>query len=258
MTVHVVIGSIANAVGPLKTKSQYANPCLTRSDMTAAELEVIWLTLKTALVSTILIIPIAIWLGWYLCHKSSRFTPLLESFISMPLVMPPVVTGYLLLLLLGRNSTLGNTMYKLFGWQFTFNFAALVLASLVVSLPLAVRSIRSAFEMVNPAYQNVALTLGAPPHIAFFRVTMPLALPGIISGIVLCFARSLGEFGATITLAGNITGKTQTVALMIYSHMQVPGSEMQVARLVIVSILLSMGAIVASEWIAQKNKYQRK
>ncbi|MBN2803901.1 MAG: molybdate ABC transporter permease subunit [Deltaproteobacteria bacterium] len=223
--------------------------------MSSAEIAVIWLTLKTALASTILTIPVAIWLGWILAHKRLPMKPLLESVISMPLVVPPVVTGYLLLLLLGRNSAIGSTMYNLFGIRFTFNFAALVLASLVVSLPLAVRSIRSAFEMVNPAYENVALTLGAAPGYAFFHVTLPLALPGIISGIVLSFARSLGEFGATITLAGNISGKTQTVALMIYSNMQIPSAEMQVARLVTFSILLSVGAMAASEWIAGKNRY---
>ncbi|MBN2529565.1 MAG: molybdate ABC transporter permease subunit [Deltaproteobacteria bacterium] len=226
--------------------------------MSVAEIEVIWLTLKTALVSTVLTIPIAVWLGWIMARKRLRFKAVLEALISLPMVVPPVVTGYLLLLTLGRNSAVGNTLYNMFGWQFTFNFAALVLASLVVSLPLAVRSIRSAFEMVNPAYENAAATLGAPPLATFFRISLPLALPGIISGVVLSFARSLGEFGATITLAGNIFGKTQTVALMIYSNMQVPGSEMQVMRLVIFSILLSVAAIAASEWFSKKNRYLRK
>ncbi|MBN2342812.1 MAG: molybdate ABC transporter permease subunit, partial [Deltaproteobacteria bacterium] len=205
-------------------------------------------------VSTILTIPIALWFGWMLATQTFKIKPLIESMISLPLVVPPVVTGYLLLLLLGRNSAVGSTLFQLFGWQFTFNFAALVIASLVVSLPLAVRSIRSAFEMVDPAYTDVALTLGAPPRLAFFRITLPLALPGIVSGIVLSFARSLGEFGATITLAGNITGKTQTMALMIYSHMQVPESESQVTRLVIVSLLISILAMTASEWIARKHR----
>jgi molybdate transport system permease protein len=226
--------------------------------MSAAELEVIGLTLKTALVSTVLSMPIAIWLGWVMARKRIRFKPALEALISMPLVVPPVVTGYLLILLLGRNSALGGMLFDLFGWQFTFNFAALVLASVVVSLPLAVRAIRSAFEMVNPAYEKVAATLGAPPRVAFLRISLPLALPGIISGIVLSFARSLGEFGATITLAGNIPGRTQTVALKIYSSMQVPGEEMQVARLVVISILLSVAAMGASEWISRKQRFGRR
>ncbi|MBN2716648.1 MAG: molybdate ABC transporter permease subunit [Deltaproteobacteria bacterium] len=226
--------------------------------MSSAEIGVIWLTLKTAMVSTALSTPVAIWLGWIMARRTTRFKPVLEAFISMPLVVPPVVTGYLLLIVLGKNSTLGNALFNLFGWQFTFNFAALVLASMVVALPLSVRAIRNAFEMVEPAYQNVAATLGAPPHAAFFRVTLPLALPGIISGTVLSFARSLGEFGATITLAGNISGKTQTVALMIYSNMQVPGAETQVWRLVGFSLVLSLLAIAASEWFARKNRFQNK
>lgn len=226
--------------------------------LSAAEISVISLTVKTALVSTLLTIPLAIWIGWVMARKALPFKPLLEALISMPLVVPPVVTGYLLLLLLGRNSSVGSTLYNYFGVQFTFNFVALVLASLVVSLPLAVRSIRSAFEMVNPAFEDVAHTLGASKSITFFRVSLPMALPGILSGIVLSFARSLGEFGATITLAGNIAGKTQTVALMIYSNMQIPEAETQVIRLVIFSILLSILAIAASEWIARRNTIQQK
>ena len=226
--------------------------------MSGTELDVIWLTLKTALVSTAISTPLAIWLGWKMASRHLRLKAIFEAVISMPLVVPPVVTGYLLLMALGRNSALGNTLFNLFGWQFTFNFAALVLASMVVALPLSVRAIRNAFEMVDPAYQNVAATLGAPPVAAFFKVTLPLALPGIISGVVLSFARSLGEFGATITLAGNISGKTQTVALMIYANMQVPGSETQVWRLVGFSIALSLGAIAASEWFARKNRFQTK
>ena len=120
------------------------------------------------------------------------------------------------------------------------------------------RAVRSAFELVDPAYEKASMTLGASPVATFFRVSLPMAMPGVLSGAVLAFARSLGEFGATITLAGNIAGKTQTIALMVYSHMQVPGDEMQVARLVTISIVLSLGAIAVSEWMNKKRVYKGK
>jgi molybdate transport system permease protein len=150
---------------------------------------------------------------------------------------------------------LGGTLFNLLGIRLTFNFAALVIASIVVSMPLAVRAIRSAFELVDPAYEKSSLTLGASGTSTFLRVSLPMALPGILSGIVLSFARSLGEFGATITLAGNIIGQTQTISLMVYSNMQVPGKEVEVTRLVIISIVISFLAIATSEMISKRKKY---
>ena len=226
--------------------------------MTAHELQVIGLTIKVALVSTLFTVPIAIWLGWILARKQMYGKPLIEAFISLPLVAPPVVTGFLLLLVLGKNGLIGHELFILFGIRLTFNFAALVIASVVVSLPLAVRSIRSSFELIDPAYENASLTLGASRMATFFRVNLPMALPGILSGTVLCFARSLGEFGATITLAGNIPGQTQTISLMVYSNMQVPGMEGEVARLVIISILISFVAIVVSEIINKRKTYLKR
>jgi molybdate transport system permease protein len=219
---------------------------------------VIVLTLKVAALSTAATLPIAVWLGWVFARKRVRFKAAAEALISLPLVAPPVVTGYLLLLLLGKNGYIGGALESLFGVRLTFNFGALVVASVVVSLPLSVRAVRSAFELVDPAYEKASMTLGASPAATFFRVSLPMAMPGVLSGSVLAFARSLGEFGATITLAGNIPGKTQTIALMVYSHMQVPGGEMQVARLVVFSILLSFGAIAASEWMNKKRVYRAK
>jgi molybdate transport system permease protein len=219
------------------------------------ELQIIWLTLKTALVSTLATLPLAIWLGWVFAHKNFWGKSLLEALITVPLVAPPVVTGYLLLLLLGRNGAIGSWLYHRLGIQMSFNFTALVIASVVVSLPLAIRTIRAAFELIDPVYENASRTLGATKWSTFLRVNLPMAVPGVIGGAVLAFARSLGEFGATITLAGNIPGKTQTLSLMVYSNMQVPGKELQVTRLVIVSILLSVAAIVISEYLKKSKKY---
>ncbi len=223
--------------------------------MHPGELQIIWLTLKVAALSTLCTLPAATWLGWFLARKEIPGKAIIEALISLPLVAPPVVTGYVLLLLLGRNGVLGATLFNILGIRLTFNFAALVIASMAVSLPLAVRAIRSAFELVDPAYEKSSLTLGASRMSTFFRVSLPMALPGILSGMVLSFARSLGEFGATITLAGNIIGQTQTLSLMVYANMQVPGKEMEVARLVIISIVISFLAIAASETIGKRKKY---
>jgi molybdate transport system permease protein len=219
------------------------------------EIQIIWLTLKVAAISTLATLPVAVWLGWIFARKNFWGKHLFEALITVPLVAPPVVTGYVLLLLLGRNGILGKWLFETFHVQFVFNFAALVIASVVVSLPLAVRTIRASFELIDPAYEKASRTLGASKLSTFFRISLPLSLPGIIGGMILSFARSLGEFGATITLAGSIPGKTQTIALMVYSNMQVPGKEWQVARLVGVSILISIVAIIASEYLKKSKKY---
>ncbi|MBI9053146.1 MAG: molybdate ABC transporter permease subunit [Bacteroidales bacterium] len=219
------------------------------------EITVIVLTLKVAFLSTLLTLPIAIWLGWILARKNFIGKFLVEGLVNIPLVAPPVVTGYLLLLLLGKNGIVGSWLYESLGIKLAFNFAALIIASVVVSLPLAVRSTKSAFELVDPNYEKASNSLGASKIETFFRVYLPLAFPGILSGAVLAFARSLGEFGATISFAGNIYGKTQTIALNVYSNMQIPGKEMQVTRLVIVSLVISLIAIIASEYLNKKKKY---
>jgi molybdate transport system permease protein len=226
--------------------------------MSDLEREVISLSVKTALVSTALIMPVAVWLGFVFARKHFPLKSLAEALVSIPLTAPPVVTGYLLLRLLGRNSALGGAIFELFGVRLTFNFAALVIASMTVSLPLSVRAIRSAFTLVNPSYEQASRTLGASRIATFFRVSLPLAAPGLISGAVLAFARSLGEFGATITLAGNIAGKTQTAALLIYSHMQVPGKEAEVMRLTVFCIALAFVALIVSERLGRPRRTARK
>lgn len=219
------------------------------------EIQVIWLTVKVALVSTVITLPLAIWVSYSLARKQFKGKALVESIISIPLVAPPVVTGYILLLIFGSNGVIGKYLSDWFGITMAFNFTALVLASTIVSLPLAVRTMKTSFELVDPSFEYASMTLGASKKSTFFRVTLPLALPGVISGIVLSFARCLGEFGATITFAGNIIGKTQTMALMIYSNMQIPGNEWRVTRLVVISILISIIAIVISEMYNNKKKY---
>jgi molybdate transport system permease protein len=219
------------------------------------EITVIFLTLKVALTSTVLTLPLAIWLGWILARKNFWGKFLVEGLVNIPLVAPPIVTGYLLLIILGKNGIIGHWLYETMGIKLAFNFAALIIASVVVSLPLAVRSTKSAFELVDPNYEKASSSLGASKIGTFFRVYLPLAFPGILSGAVLAFARSLGEFGATISFAGNIFGKTQTIALNVYSNMQIPGKEMQVTRLVIISLIISLLAIIGSEYLNKKKKY---
>ena len=223
--------------------------------MTTGEFSVIWLTIKVALVSTTAVFPAALWLGWALARKKLLFAPFVEAILTVPLVAPPVVTGYMLLVLLGKNGMLGGWLFKITGISLTFNFVALVIASAIVSLPLAVRSIRSSIEMVDPGYEKASLGLGVSRFFTFFRVTFPLAYPGIISGMVLSFARALGEFGATITIAGNIEGKTRTISQMIYTNMQVPGMENKAMRMVVFSIIISLLAIIIAEIINRKQQY---
>ena len=225
--------------------------------MTFEELNIIWLTIRVAAVSTVITVPLAVAAGYFFARKKFPFRPFFESLLSVTMVAPPVVTGYLLLLVFGREGFIGSALYRWFGLEFVFNFNALVIASVFITFPLAVRSIRSSFELVDPQYELVSSTLGAGGLSTFFRISLPLALPGIISGAVIAFARSIGEFGATITLAGNISGKTQTLALMVFTNMQIPGKEAQVFRMVMISLLISFAAIIISEYSIRKNKYYK-
>ncbi len=171
--------------------------------------------------------------------------------------MPPVTTGYLLLLLLGVNGILGKWLFQWFGIRLAFNQLAAIIAAMVVSFPLTVRSIRTAIEMVDPRLESASHTLGISPIITFFRITIPLSMPGIISGIILGFARCLGEFGATITFAGNIEGETQTIPLAVYSLMQVPGKEGATLRLVLISAVISLIAMILAEYLNKRIKKNR-
>jgi molybdate transport system permease protein len=192
-------------------------------------------------------IPLATATGWFLARKSFRGKSILEGFLHLPLVLPPVTTGYLLLLIFGTKGFIGSFLNEFFGIKIAFSFYAAVIASIVVSFPLVTRAVKLAVELVDQKYEVAASTLGASNLKVFFTITLPLAFPGVISGFILCFARSLGEFGATITFAGNIAGETQTLPLAIYSTMQMPGQEMLTFRLVLVSVIISLVAMIGAE-----------
>ncbi len=217
-----------------------------------AEWDAIRLSLKVALLCTILILPLAILVGWVLARKKFFGKALVEGIAHLPLVLPPVTVGYILLVLFGRNGWLGSFLYEHWGIQIAFSFPAAVIAALVVSFPLVTRSIRLSIELVDKNYEAAARTLGASNLRVFFTITLPLALPGVISGAILAFARSLGEFGATISFAGNIAGETQTLPLAIFSTMQVPGQEVSTMRLVIVSVILSLMAMIGAEYLNRR------
>ncbi len=219
---------------------------------TSEEFQAIGLSIKVATICAVISLPFAIGIGWLLARKNFKGKWLLDGFVHLPLVLPPVTIGYLLLIVFGVKGIIGNVLQDLFGIRISFTFWAAVLASIVVSFPLVVRAIKIAIEMVDQELEFAARTLGAGPWKAFFTITIPLALPGIFSGFILSFARCLGEFGATITFAGNIVGETQTLPLAIYSAMEVPGGEMIAFRLATVSILLSFIAMVGSEYLNKK------
>jgi molybdate transport system permease protein len=215
------------------------------------EWEVIVLSARVAAGCTLLVAIPGVLFGWLLARKTFLGKPLVDALIHAPLVMPPVVTGYLLLILLGRHGALGSWTYQHFGISLVFTWKAAVIASAVMGFPLMVRSVRIAMEMVDPKLEQASRTLGAGPLRTLATITLPLARPGIITGLTLSFARSLGEFGATIVFAGNIQGETRTLPLAIYSSLQTPGGESATVRLVLISIVLSLGALILSEWMGR-------
>ena len=227
-------------------------------ELSQTEWMAVWLSLKVALGVSLTVMVPAVFFGWLLARREFRGRLLIESLIHAPLVMPPVVTGYLLLVLFGRNGPVGSWLDQTFGWQLVFTWQGAVLASGVVALPLAVRSVRLAVSMVDRHLEEAAYTLGYSPLKTVFSITLPLAWPGILGGILLAFSRSLGEFGATITFAGNMEGMTQTLPLAIYSALQVPGGETQAMRLVGFSIGLSLISLLLSEIMVQWTKLRLK
>lgn len=209
------------------------------------------LSLKVASVAVICSLPLGILMAWILvrCHFPGK--SLLDSIIHLPLVLPPVVVGYLLLIAMGRRGVIGEWLYQWFGFSFSFSWRGAALASAVVAFPLMVRAIRLALEAVDIRLEQAARTLGANPLRVFFTLTLPLSLPGVIVGVVLAFARSLGEFGATITFVANIPGETRTLPLAMYTLIETPGAEAAAARLCVIAILLSLAALMAAEWLAR-------
>jgi len=221
------------------------------------EIQAILLSLKVAVICVLFSLPLALWIGYKMARTEFIGKSVIESIIHLPLVMPPVTTGYILLLVFGSNGWLGHWLQQKLGIQLAFAFPATVLASMVVSFPLMVRAIRTSMEMVDTGLEEASRLLGVGSFKTFLKITVPLALPGIISGTILAFARSLGEFGATITFAGNISGSTQTLPLAIFSYMQIPGQEGATLRLAVISVVISLVAMILSEWYLKKLKHGR-
>jgi molybdate transport system permease protein len=212
---------------------------------------IVWLSLKVSLVAVVAMLPIAFGIALLLARVRFPGKLLVDGIIHLPLVLPPVVTGWLLLLAFAPGGPLGAPLNAI-GVSLMFRWTGAAVAAGVMSLPLMVRAIRLSLEAVDRRLEGAARTLGASPLRVFRTITLPLALPGVWAGAVLGFARSLGEFGATITFVSNVPGETQTLPIAIYSALQVPGSDALVARLAGISVLLSLGALLVSEWLSRR------
>jgi molybdate transport system permease protein len=202
-------------------------------------------SLAVALASTVFILPFGVFAAWLLARKNWRGKTLLETLVMLPLVMPPVATGLILLKIFGRRSVIGGWLYDR-GIEILFNWKGVLVAMSVMSFPLLVRSARSAFAEVNPRFEQIAATLGAAGPRIFFAVTLPLAWRGVIAGCLLAYSRALGEFGATIMVAGNIPGRTQTLSLAIFSYVQL-GQDADAFALLTITLLLAFAAVALSE-----------
>jgi molybdate transport system permease protein len=222
--------------------------------LTPDDWQVIALSLKVALVAIALTLPLAFALAYLLARGHFPGRILLDAVVHLPLVLPPVVTGWLLLLAFGRTGPAGAWLERTFGLTLMFRWTGAALAAGVMALPLMVRAMRLSIEAVDRRLEGAARTLGAGHARAFLTITLPLCLPGILAGAVLGFARSIGEFGATISFVSNIPGETRTLPIAIYGALQLPGGEATVTRLAIVSVLLSLGALVACEWLVRRQR----
>lgn len=219
--------------------------------LTPEEWSAVALSLRVSFWATLLSLP----LGLFVAHALARWTfpgrQILNGLVHLPLILPPVVTGYLLLLTFGRKGWVGQWLDQWFGLVFAFRWTGAALAAAVMAFPLMVRAMRLAIEAVDPKLEQAAGTLGASSVWVYATVTLPLILPGVIAGAILAFAKAMGEFGATITFVSNIPGQTQTLPSAIYAALQVPGGEAQAFRLVLVSIAVAMAALILSEWVSR-------
>ncbi|WP_152544333.1 molybdate ABC transporter permease subunit [Photorhabdus aegyptia] len=215
------------------------------------EWQAIILSLEVSGMAVLLSLPFGILMAWILARFQFPGKSLLDSMIHLPLVLPPVVVGYLLLISMGRRGFIGEWLYDWFGISFAFSWRGAALASAIVAFPLMVRAIRLALEGVDRRLEQAARTLGAKPLKVFFTITLPLSLPGVIVGTVLAFARSLGEFGATITFVSNIPGETRTIPLAMYTLIETPGAETAAARLCVIAIILALMSLMVSEWLTR-------
>ncbi len=220
--------------------------------LSPAEWQALALSLRVSLAATILSLPFGILAAYALARWRFPGHALLNGLVHLPLILPPVVTGYLLLMAFGRKGPLGAFLEQTFGIVLAFRWTGAALAAAVMAFPLMVRAIRLAIEAVDPRLEQAAATLGASRPMVFLTVTLPLILPGVLAGTILAFAKAMGEFGATITFVANIPGQTQTLPSAIYSFLQVPGGDPQALRLVLIAIAVAMTALLLSEWLSRR------
>jgi len=222
------------------------------SEISPAEWTAILLSLRVAVVATLVATPFGIALAWLLARRDFWGKSFLDAVVHLPLVLPPVVTGYLLLLTFGRRGLVGGFLADTLGIVFAFRWTGAALACGLMSFPLLVRPMRLSIEAIDRRLEQAAETLGAAPWKVFFTVTLPLALPGVLAGMVLGCAKAIGEFGATITFVSNIPGETQTISAAIYTYTQTPSGDAAAGRLVLIAIVISLIALVGSEWLARR------
>ena len=219
--------------------------------LSSSEFQVIALSLQVAALGTVIGMPIALWIGWLLAKSSMRGKALLDTVVSFPLVLPPVVTGYFLLLVMGPKGPIGRLVDGIFGMDVVFTWVAAALAAGLVSMPLMVRAIEGAMSGVDSRLEQAARSLGAGPFKTFFSITVPLARRGILAAALLAFARGLGEFGATIVVAGNIPGSTQTMSLLIFNRIQL-GDEAAAVRIIVASLVLALVSLTLHQRLARR------
>ncbi len=224
--------------------------------LSPAEWGIIALSLKISAVAIVLMLPVAFGLAWLLARTRIPGKLLIDALVHLPLVLPPVVTGWLLLLAFGNNGWIGGPLARWLGVSLMFRWTGAALAAAIMALPLMVRAMRISIENVDRRLEGAARTLGASRAYTFWTITLPLAMPGLLAGTVLGFARSLGEFGATITFVSNIPGETRTIPLAIYSALQLPGGENAVTRLALIAVALSLVALALSEWLTRSARQQ--
>lgn len=277
-TIHVIIGFVFVPVENVFTQEEgkEAKPCWRRQSspaheaanvfqsfrlwcatnlapVTAEEWQVIWFTAWVSALSTLVILPFGIVMAWVLARHAWPGKSVVETLVSLPLVIPPVATGLILLKLLGRRGPVGKYLHETFDLDIVFTWRAVLIALGVMSFPLLVRSVRVAFEQINPRLEQIGRTLGASNARVFFTITLPLAKRGVIAGMLLAFARALGEFGATIMVAGNIPGQTSTLSLDIFQSVQL-GHDAHALRMLGISVALAFAAVLASELILKRKR----
>jgi molybdate transport system permease protein len=225
--------------------------------LTADEIAIVFLSLRVAALAVLCALPFAIAAAYVLARLRFRGKVLFDALVHLPLLLPPVLTGYVLLVLFGRQGAIGHALEQWFGISLAFRWTGAVLAAAVMAFPLFVRAIRLSIEAIPREIDEMAASLGARPWASFFQVVLPLSVPGIAAGMALAFAKALGEFGATITFVSNIPGETRTLSLAMHSLTQLPGGEAGITRLAVVSVALAIGALLASEWMVRRSAYRR-